>query len=387
MTTSRERTIAEYDMQEVQRVLSWYDALAVRSWQECVRVLTIVLRRVVGNFWLRLLVLPVVALNVWWYLVPRGEDSCEYVAVQDEWAPIAEPVDIMGDLVADVNAAYLLVLLCYIVLVLVMGRYVLFLYAYSMGVGYADVMRLTRRGCLFVGRHNGYRLYLPWRDYVGFELEGPFLVLVRSEYEKITLPLPRLDAAALKRLKSELQGVFAAARERTAEAPCPNGEVWTGRKLVSPSRGRRTVNMPLCRDMTVATIALAALVSACLVSRGIMPWVTVLMGQLLLLLWSVMSYACYRKQWICCYRRRSMLVYSPLGGWCRIPYNLAKDVVRYKGSPLLRLENCEATLPLPGEPPAPLKDLKRVRLGVGLSWWTWGLCFVLGCYLDIMFVF
>lgn len=95
--------------------------------------------------------------------------------------------------------------------------------AQGLGLDSVEVMRLTRRACLLVGRRSGVCMRFPWADYKGAQVKLNCLLLrARKVGRGLLLPLPPLSAAEQSRLQQELDAVFAAPAAAPPTAPPPS---------------------------------------------------------------------------------------------------------------------------------------------------------------------
>lgn len=239
--------------------------------------------------------------------------------------------------------------------------------AMSIGLGSADVMRLTARGCLLVGRNNGLRMFFPWADYKSFFVGERHLSLRRSVWEVVLLPLPGLSREQQESLRLQLKDAFARSSAADSTRPPDSAHVWKGRKLAPRMEGADMYvqDAVLCKMITCAVVVISAVFLAVAWWAGVMPRL-LLVSVALLLLGSrlVMVLIRSRRAWRYECRRGRYVVYPPFGGVCSVPWGLVSDIFLLKYQDSLRLKgDAYALLPCTHwwQGVEPLQDVPRTK--------------------------
>ena len=241
----------------------------------------------------------------------------------------------------------------------------------GIGLGSVDVMRITRRGCLLVGRRSGVCMRFPWADYVSAKVEASTLTLKKQKPGRgIRLPLPLLSAEEQSRLQRELDAVFADPPSTAPTAIPAHAEQWRGAKpsdmMALDAHSRRTRLRSLRWVYFAAWCVLCAIFIVGMLCCGFVPKLTCILAAvygIMLLREAVVLPA--PALWHYVFGRVRYVLYPPYGGACRIPRTQLLEVVTFPRLYLLRLrDDAYALLPCKQDQTA---DIPQVPCGKRLK--------------------
>lgn len=226
-------------------------------------------------------------------------------------------------------------------------------YACAQGLGLesVDVMRLTRRGCLLVGRRSGVCMRFPWANYKNAQVTKHSLLLRAHKVgHGVVLPLPQLDAEEQSRLQRELDAAFAAATAAQPTAPPNDASRWKGAKpadmlingVHEPPRMRS-----LRKSWLLTWCGLSACFIGGMLCAGFVPKLTIILAlwYAYLMTRNVVMLP-QRAVWRYIFGRTRYVLYTPYGGVCRVPRSLIQDALKFSRAYLLRLRgDAHALLP------------------------------------------
>ena len=240
-----------------------------------------------------------------------------------------------------------------------------FAVAQGVGLGSVEVMRLTHRGCLLVGRRSGVCMRFPWADFTSAKVEHSVLCLRNQKTgQAILLPLPLLYAEEQCRLQRELDAVFAAPPAAAPTAPPADAELWKGAKpadLILPGIPRcRTFIYRLRGSFLVLWGALSTLLIGVLLCCGFVPkLVCVFVAYYMCALAKNTAASSHPAVWRYLFGRVCYRLYPPFGGVCRVSRSLLQAAVELPRVQLLRLRG-DAVALLPAKK-ADAPELPRVK--------------------------
>ena len=276
--------------------------------------------------------------------------------------------------------AILIFYICYcVILSYLITKWRPYCIALSMGMGQTTRMRLTRRGCLLVGRESGVRMYLPWVDYKEIRVGSRYLLFIHDKDLNLRLPLPGLSPQEVSRLRNELHAAFESASSTAAPTTPPaHALVWTGNKIVSPTAPKSFIVRD--RHNVIAAACVGAVAALLMAGLWCMGAPIKLLGIVLLGVWlnccSLCAIVRVRTEWRYVFRRDRYVLYSPLGGVCSVPWRLVRDVVHFgKKISYFRLKDDDFSLfPCVGwEQAEPLRHAPQVDISSSSALYSWGL--------------
>lgn len=284
-----------------------------------------------------------------------------------------------GSLLRDWNTAVLILLLWYAFILLIQLKRFMFSALNSNGFGYADVLRITRRGILMVGRSNGYRWYVRWGDFrkVNVRNDGIGLYHKNRRMGGFSLPLPRMEKEEFERFAAAVKEAHQAAAGQAVQPPAHALE-WQGLKLTSRTNERYVWSPTLLNKLAVACAVLLGGAGVLVVmGGGGYPIATALATLIMLSRGVVLIFAYYKRSWYCRYRADRAVIYAPAVGTVSFPISLARDIFCVDKQPMLRLSDDAVYFPTAGaEKEPPLSELPRAELS-SRTWILWIHTFVL----------
>lgn len=279
-----------------------------------------------------------------------------------------------SSLLRDLNTAMLILLLWHAFVLLIQMKVAMFNLLNSNGFAYADVVRITRRGILMVGRSNGYRWCVRWGDFRKVNIrrnDGIGLLYRNKKMGGFSLPLPRMEKAEFKRLASAVKEAHRAAAGQVVQPPAHALE-WKGLKLTSRTN-ERYVWSPTRLNLLVVVCAvlLGGAGALSMVAMGGYPIATAMAALIVLCKGIVLIFAYTKRSWYCRYRADRAVIYAPAVGTVSFPISLARDIFCVNKQPMLRLSDDAVYFPTAGAEKEPLlSELPRVELSArsGLLW-------------------
>lgn len=395
------RVIAEYELHEPEKVRmrvgeigagekrTWYArAIAyalVRNWRTwCIVLVSCVLYYMQVSDcreWQQIMQMELTSI----YLSDRIPDVEEGIDVVERYMDRVQDLRVAYEITADVIFSLLLVMVCrWISSYIILLRYP-YCAAMSVGLKSADVMRLTERGCLLVGRGNGLRMFFPWADYKSFRVGARYLSLVRDMWDSLALPLPELSAEQQESLRARLAEAFARQAGKAGTQPPASAHSWKARKLAPCGMGDDVLasDAGLCKMIACAYGAMVALCLLVMWQMGSTPRIILATSVSLLLGCRYVGVALLsRRAWRYECRRERYVVYPTFGGVCSVPWKMVRDIVLLKYQDSLRLKNdAYAMLPCINwwQGVEPLQDMPRTKVQVKMK-------FLLFYYLMIIWI-
>ena len=264
-------------------------------------------------------------------------------------------------------------------------------YAMAQGLGLesVDVMRLTRRCCLLVGRRSGVCMRFPWADYKNARvMKHSLLLRAHKVGHGLVLPLPQLDAEEQNRLQRELDAVFAASPAAQPTTPPENALCWKGSKPADILLDGVHEN-PRLRSLRKIWLLVWFGLSACFIGgmlcAGFVPKLTIILALLYAYLMTRgASLLPQPAEWRYILGRTRYVLYTPYGGVCRVPRSLLQEALMFSRTYLLRLRgDAYALLPCHKADAAGLplisNRLKGIRYFLIILAWE---LFVIAMYWD-----
>lgn len=217
----------------------------------------------------------------------------------------------------------------------------------GMGASSADVMRLTPRGCLLVGRRNGLRMFFPWVAFRSARVTRHCLALDHKKTKRmIVLPLPPQEEEEIARLNSEISAAIDRYRSEEPTPPPAGSLWWHGFKLTSPTTSTSyDLRGPEIKAYLIFLICLCVPALGALLAAGIIPYFTGILVFALLLSCIRRCYTVIRADWHYTLSEKRYKLYSPFNSITSVPLSLLRDIAGIgKKITLLRLQGDQDAL-------------------------------------------
>ena len=387
MLRSMSRVIAEYELPDVkERTLSWGEAWRSFPWMWCVRTLIkpkmFFIFLIIGALYMEELSVlrdaqeeyVTYVMECFMYVPEEAVADMEYAAA--ELADKAESVQFILSLLVQVCCIILLMLLFKLASGICIAARMPYSVLMGLGLESVNVMRLTSKGGLLVGRDTGVRMRFSWACFTSARVFSSFLVLKMKNGSFSRLPLPELSPDEQRRLQSELDAVFAAPTGDPTSPPA-DAVLWKGYKpadtLMLEPHYRRSRMRAARRWMLMVWVALVVPMMIGIWSMGYDPRLVFLY----VVVWCILlvrnlSILPLQGKWHYKLGQSRYTLYLPNGGVCSVPRALLQEVVQIYKMYLLRVRGDDyALFPCTGADAAGLPLVNCTPSSRRLMLWWW----------------